>query len=887
MAELADALASGASGSNIVQVRLLFSAPRRLTPRQPPFFFVMIGKMDKRTDDKQIKASISVRRLAELNYRTGGLAAADYAAIEGVEGIKAHQRALAWLAQQPSFASCTFTAEESLEGEVMTDYGRLQVRGRADATVSGPVGKHIVEIKSFRGPKHKLPKQGKDVHWAQAELYAALLANKLGEAQKNWHIYLVYASVDTDDYLVLERVRSSDELRTILQEAASQYLQKIVNLIAWQSRRNASLRAASFPYPELRSGQVQAMREVVAALRDRRTLFIEAPTGIGKTMAVLYPALKALGQSYVKRIFYATAMTSTRDQAEEALRILREESACLIRSLRLTAKEKICLAPELYCEQNLCPYAVKYFDRLPDALADLLAYEELDAQLIQAVAHKHQVCPFELSLDMAWYCDVIIGDYNHVFDPRTRIKRFFDEEVKEPCAILVDEAHNLAARSRTMFSAGLSKQKIGFLAKLWQDPVYLEFSTVYTTLRGALIAFLGHLEAIEEIFKLENIQEAIDRKAFQPDQNPLCNQSLKEDWVLQGDFMGLKVLPDKLLRQVASLTRELRVFLDEQRDFPGRRDFLLLFFDLLHWQNMASNYYNESYITGMRLSDKDLHIALLCLDASAFISQVYYDQHPAVFFSATLYPLSYYQALLYAPLSSDPPESLVLPSPFPRENRLFMIETGPSLKYEDRPYSLDQVREIIYTACAAKTANYLVFVPSYAYLRDLVRNIKAHSRPDRTRFVVQRPGMSEADKSRFLQRFKDHGQESLIGLAVLGGAFSEGVDLAGEALSGVICVGVGLPGISPERQLLAEYSEKRFGSGFLFAYVFPAWQRIQQALGRLIRSETDHGFVLLIDQRWKADPYRSLLSPELDPHFILDREDLVKSLEYFWEDQET
>lgn len=836
------------------------------------------------TDHKQIKASISVRRLAELNYRTGGLAAADYAAIEGIEGIKAQQRALAWLAQEPSLTSFDVIAEENLSGEVLTDYGILEVRGRADALLVSPEEVVVVEVKSFRGPKLKLPSQGKEVHWAQADLYAALLAQKAGFAQKSYRILLVYASVEAEDYLVLEHVKSTQELAELLHDAASKYLNKIVNLIAWQARRDASLKAARFPYPELRSGQVQAMREVVAALRDRRTLFIEAPTGIGKTMAVLYPALKGLANSYVKRIFYATAMTSTRDQAEEALRILREESACLIRSLRLTAKEKICLEPSLFCEQNLCPYAVKYYDRLPDALADLLAYEELDANLIQAVAQKHQVCPFELSLDMAWYCDVIIGDYNHVFDPRTRIKRFFDEEVKEPCAVLVDEAHNLAARSRTMFSAGFSKQKLGLLLKLWQEPVYLEFSTPYTGLRAALSALMSSLKAIEEIFKLENIQEAIGRQAFDPDQNPLISKSLKEDWVLQGDFMGLKPLPDKLLHQVAYLTRELRIFLDEQRDFPGRRDFLLLFFDLLHWQNMASNYYNESYITGVRLSKEDLHIALLCLDASAFISQVYYDQHPSVFFSATLYPLSYYQALLYAPLASDPPESLVLPSPFPRENRLFLLDTGPSLKFEDRPNSLDQVREIIYAACAAKTANYLVFVPSYAYLRDLTKNIQAHLRPENTQFIVQRPGMSEADKTRFLQRFQQHGGKTLIGLAVLGGAFSEGVDLAGEALSGVICIGVGLPGISPERQLLAEYSEKRFGSGFLFAYVFPAWQRIQQAYGRLIRSETDRGFILLVDQRWKSEPYRSLLNPDLEPQFLVNREDLTTSLEYFWEE---
>lgn len=884
MAELADALASGASGSNIVQVRPLFSAP---TAKEYfcrfSFFRDNFAKLYFMEKKLEAEINVSVRHLCEALYRSGGLAGSDYASIEGVEGIRAHQRAITWLKEQLP-ADALLKDEFSLTQSLDTVYGKVKLRGRADAVIFWEDEIQVVEIKSFRGPKLKLNPRGKEIHWAQAELYAAMLSKDDAYRQCSYKNILVYASVEEDDYLVLEREQSFADLEKFLHDSARLYLERIANIIAWRERRDRSILAAGFPYPSLREGQSLMMREVLAALRDKRTLFAEAPTGIGKTMATLYPALKALAAGFNERVFYATAMTSTREQVVKALEELRDYSGLLLRSLRLTAKEKICLQKDLFCEQNLCPYAVGYYDRLPEALAELLRFEALDAAIFQALGEKYKLCPFELSLDLALYCDVIIGDYNHIFDPRIRLKRFFeDPEEGNSTAILVDEAHNLAARSRSMFSASIDLESLKETAKIWQEPLLKEVLAPYTAFRDTYFRLIIVLEEIKQIIALEDIQKAIDSGRFDCDNNILCSKSEKQNWFLQGDFLALKQRADKIVSVVGRTLKDFRLFLDEQRDFPGRRKLLLTYFDLLHFHKIGSDYFNRSYITAVRKHKDNLHLAFLCLDAANYLSEVFLDKHPAVFFSATLYPLDYYENLIYDSPAGDKPESLSLSSPFPQEHRLLLLDTSCSLRYKDRDTNIDKVLHLIYEACAQKTANYLVFVPSYAYLKQLESRIKLRLRPENTRFIRQWPGMSEEAKEQFLAQFKQHGEKTLIGLAVLGGSFSEGIDLSGEELSGVICVGVGLPGLSPERQVLAEYCEEKFGSGFLYAYVFPAWQNIQQASGRLIRSSNDKGFILLIDQRWETEPYRSLISPEMNPHYLVNQEDLSLTLQNFWQ----
>lgn len=840
--------------------------------------------MIKDNNHKMQTVNISARRLAELIHREGGLAGQDYASIDGVEGIRTQQRTIAAMRGESRFAGADFLEEKSIEALIEGPYANLLIRGRADLLLSYSDSWQVCEFKSFRGPKIKLSREGRSEHRAQALLYTAMLAEAEGYLRETYETLLIYASVDEDDYMVITMEHTKQELRDFIYETANTYLNQVTNVILWQERRNASIKAGGFPYTLLRSGQTELMREVLACLRDKRVLFAEAPTGIGKTMATLYPALKALSVGMVKRVFYATAMISTRDQASAALASLREESGFLIRSICLSAKEKLCLEPDLFCDQRLCPYAVNYYNHLPDALSELLNYESIDGDLLQLIASKHKLCPFELSLDVALFCDVIIGDYNHVFDPRIRLKRFFDDEEESPIAILVDEAHNLANRSRHMFSGLITRSSLLNLMELWKKEEYREISQYYTSLKASIEAFLSALNAIDKIYEHKDLGAAIESGTYNLDTNPLVRNSLPEDWILVDDFLALKKKPDRLEGLLGRLLQNLRQFFDEQRNFEGRQKLLQSFFDLLHFQNVLLNHFNQAYITAVRKEKDELYLSLLCLDAAEFISQTYYDKHPIVFFSATLYPQDFYENLLYAQASLDPPERLQLPSPFPQENRLILVDANLSLRYQDRAGSLHEVRDLIYKATSKKTGNYLVFVPSYAYLRQLSNAIKAYPRPDNTDFMIQRPGLNDRQKTAFLKRFQSYGDKTLIAIAVLGGMFSEGIDLQGEQLSGVICVGVGLPGISPERQLLAEYSQEHFGNGFLYAYVFPAFQRIQQAVGRLIRSETDTGFILLIDKRWKEEPYIRLFNEERQAHFLESEDDLAMTLEHFWED---
>ncbi len=837
----------------------------------------------EKKDPASVSISISIRRLAEQVYRSGGLAGSEYASIEGTEGLLAQKRGLAYLEKLPEFSSYQALEEYTVpQIDLHTEKGSLSLRGRADILFSQDDSFIICECKSFRGPKMKLSSEGKEVHWGQALLYTAALAYQQVRKQSRYHTYLLYVSVEDEEYLLLKKEHSYQDLENFLQDTARTYLDRVCNLVLWQKRRDASIIAATFPYPLLRSGQAEMMREVLACHRDRRLLFAEAPTGIGKTLSVLYPALKSLAKGYVQRIFYATAMTATRRQIEEALQTLRENSLCLIRSIRLSPKEKICPEKDLYCEQSLCPYAINYYDRLPAAMEELLNYEEINEGILCKLAEKHHLCPFELSLDIALYCDVIIGDYNHVFDPRIRLKRFFDEENTERTSILVDEAHNLATRSRSMYSANFNSQSLRFLLSLWEKEEYTPLTRAYPRLYSALIELMLSFEEIDSLFSFENLREASIRGEFKPDENPFAYHTELEDWVMVDNFLALKKKPDKLLKKTKNLISEMRVLFDEQRQFEGRQDLLLIYFELLHFDKIASEYFDEKYLCAARKLAETTHVSLLCLDASEFITDIYYDKHPIVFFSATLYPMAYYTRLLYSKSQNDPPETVILPSPFDKERQLFIIDTTSSIRYEDRAESLSQVRESIYTACSKKTGNYLVFVPSYTYLRQLARNIHHSLKPENTDFMLQKPNMTPKQKEAFISRFAQYGKRSLIAIAVLGGMFSEGIDLKGEQLSGVVCVGLGLPALSPERQLLAEYSEKAFGNGFLFAYVFPGFLKIQQASGRLIRSEEDKGFILLIDKRWKQEPYRKLLTENREVLFLESKEDLMTSLEIFW-----
>lgn len=836
---------------------------------------------EARAETKELpRQEISVRRLAEMLYRSGGLIGHDLGGVEGVEGIRTHQKTIERYRESPLLCQgWKLHPEFSFQEEIVIDDNiALCIRGRADFVLYSEHQVILGEIKSFRDI-NCVPREGDPLHWAQATLYAALLMRRAFNDAQKAEIRLIYSSADTEERIEYSRVYTIEELNAFLRRTLREYIRRTSDLIRWKENRNHSIRMISFPYGSVRSGQREMMRDALACMRDRSVLFVQAPTGIGKTMAVLYAALKALAASYIKRIFYVTAMTSTRRVAVQALKDLREAGA-MIRSIVLSPKEKSCLCPELFCDQSICPYAVSYYDRLPEALPALLNIEELDREVIAKTAEKYSLCPFELSLDIALYCDVIVGDYNHVFDPRIRLRRFFDDEAEAPAGILVDEAHNLPSRGREMFSAGISTETVRTLLKLWQpSPDFpAHFTGRYAALREQLQCLYDRFRELEELFR-----QAGEGSVTQvPPENPLSGLAASSDWVLLHHFLGLRLKPEKMLAEVGKAVYQMSLFLQNERSFPKRAEILKAYFELHFFHRAGEQFFGSNYLTAARLTGDLVQLYLLCLDPSAQLTECYYDRHAALFFSATLSPENYYTALLYAPPRADRSPVLTLPSPFPAENRLLMIDTAISLKYEERAAGLGHIVHILLAIAKARIGNYLVFCPSFQYLSQLRQLLKMSALPDNLDFLVQRPGMSEKQKACFLNRYEKFGERSLIGLAVLGSLFNEGIDLQGERLAGVIVIGVGLPGLSPERELMSQYFSGKFGDGFHYAYVFPGFNRVQQAVGRLIRSETDRGFALLIDSRWENDPYRRLLPEEWHARFSSSAEEILAELEAFW-----
>ena len=735
-------------------------------------------------------------------------------------------------------------------------------RSSAGASSTGNVC--LIEAKSFTGSPDRLPREGESVHWAQARLYGWLYLT-LHPEMDHLTIGLVYIGLEANDLLEMDTLCSRDELHAFFEDTCRRYAGFTADMLRSQKLRDQSGLDCRFPYPLMRAGQRRFMQEVVGAVRQKSSLFIQAPTGIGKTMAALYPAVKALANHLVDHVFYLTHVTSTRLVAARALADLHQ-TGLLMRSVTLYAKEKMCLMPDLYCDTRQCPYAIGYYDHLPAALRQLFLIEQIGQAEILSCARKHQVCPFELSLDVSLYCEVIICDYNYAFDPRVKLIRFFSQDLQTHL-LLVDEAHNLPARSRSMYSATLNSAELTACRTAIHG-----LSPLLDTALGRILTYL------------ETVGTALNSEAAAFD---LVERQVKPEGVMQAErFRAMRQLPADLLTLSSRFTFFTHQFLDEHADFPGRQNLLKGMFMLLFFNRVADEFFGPDYVTvARRTADEAVEIELMCLDASEKLAACYRNKHPAVFFSATLSPISYFMGLLQGKSPDHSTESLLLGSPFPSENLLVLVCSKLSTRYKQRTATIQSILQLILAAVTAKTGNYLVFVPSFAYLqmiRGLLRGLPESRTMD---CLFQIPNMDEKLRQRFLGRFEQFGEKTLLAVAVIGGIFSEGIDLTGEKLAGVVIVGVGLPQISPEREIMKQYYGQALGSGYEYVYLFPGFNRVQQAAGRVIRSEQDRGFVLLIDDRYETDSYISLFPGEWQPKPVADEQDVTAALQDFWGDQ--
>ncbi len=774
-----------------------------------------------------IDVHVAVRDLVAFVLRGGDLQREFTGPSRAVEAIRAHQRIQQ--ARPPGYR-----AEVPVDTEVCRGDLCLAVGGRIDGVFERRGAVVVEEIKTTTRELEDLPEAGDPLHWGQLKSYGFLYGSHQGLSEVV--LQLTYCHLDSGRTRRFEKTCSTQALGDFFQDLVARYLAWADTVARWRRRRDDSISRLEFPYDGYRTGQREMAIQVYRTIRDRGQLMIQAATGIGKTMGVLFPAVKALAEGLCNRIFFLTARTTGRRAAEKAFDDLRS-GGLHVKSLTLTAREKTCFRPGGECTPEACEFARGYYDRLRPALAAAFGGEAFTRQSLESLCREHRLCPFFFSLALAPWCDAVICDYNYAFDPRVYLRHFFLENSGDNL-LLVDEAHNLAERARDMFSATLSKQ------------AFLDTRRCLRQARPGLYRALGRI----------NTLLVADRRRCQA----------------AGGTLAEPQAPSGLVSQLAGFLRQAEKVLAATPAAAWRESLLALYFAVSGFLRVAEQF-DDSYITCLRTDGRELTVRLFCMDPSRQLSQALTRGSAAVFFSATLTPRRYFGRIFGC--GEDTP-LLDLASPFPQEHLGVYVADHISTLYRQRGETAAAVAAMIAALVSARRGNYLIFFPSYAYL-ELVREA-CGPMLGRARVVVQQPGMGEDDREDFVAGFRRDRAETRVGFAVLGGVFGEGIDLAGDRLSGVAVVGVGLPGITRERECIRACFEEKEGQGFEFAYLYPGMNRVLQAAGRVIRTASDHGVVLLIDRRYAFHRYRRLLPATWRPRRVGSPRALAVALDDFW-----
>lgn len=702
-----------------------------------------------------------------------------------------------------------YLAEYALEYTFEYENHLITLQGRVDGVIVNGSEVTIEEIKSANTDIDNFFENNEAWHLGQAKCYALMYALRFNLDVID--IQLTYISQIDERKMMKRYTFTREELQSDVFSYFGEYLAFFYQVEKYEKRRTKRLKALNFPYKEVRSSQKVMMEQVEHALEHEHKIFLNAPTGSGKTMAVLYPSLKVLAEKTNTKIFYLTAKGSGKAQAENALRVVREKA--LVKSTTVSAKEKMCLNDKVACNPDECPYAVNYYGKIRNALLDAFKSDnEYNTEIVTEYAKKHELCPFEFQLDLTLLSDVIIADYNYLFDPFVYLRRFFDSKRGNYIA-LVDEAHNLPRRVSDNYS------------------LVLDFTPFYS--------FRKVLKGAEH----KKIRRIINRIVKDLDE-------YKEGII--SEYETITEFPHELR---SSLDRFLVVgseYMQEQGNnlAEGFSDF---FFDVNKFIKIL-DLADEDFILYTEIDEARKFFPkffIKCLSGAKFINEFLKVIDHAIFFSATLAPAPYFKTML-----SIDDDIHQIPNPFSREQLLIMVDGSTSLYYKDREQTLSVVAEKIRAAISVKTGNYIVYTPSFMYLENLEQELRNSEDYD---LIVQRPSMSDIEKEKYLETFKLSPTKTTLGLAVLGGSFSEGVDLVSDRLSGVIILGVGYPPPSFEKELEKDYFENKLNDGISYAYVYPALNKILQTMGRVIRSEKDYGFILLMDKRYNYSPYRQQL----------------------------
>lgn len=771
---------------------------------------------------------ISVRRLVEFVLRGGSIDSRMTSSDRALEGTKIHQ-----LLQKS--AGEEYQAEVSLKLDRTVDGVVFSLDGRADGIINEQT---IDEIKTTETVMEEITEDFRPLHWAQLICYGFMLAEKSDLPEVT--LQLTYYQVADEEIKQFRRVMSREEMGVFVDDLLSKYAVWAKMSAAWEMKRNKTIQELSFPYDSYRRGQRELSIAVYRTAVSGENLFCEAPTGIGKTMSTLFPAVKAMGEGKTDKIFYFTAKTITRQVAEDALDEMRRKGLAA-RSVTITAKDKICFLDERKCEPDHCQFARGYYDRLNEALFDLLGQEEaITRTVVEQYARKYTLCPFELSLDVALFCDAIVCDYNYLFDPVVYLKRFFSEGPGK-YTFLVDEVHNLVDRARSMFSATLRKSLVMQVKRQLDKKLHKRLWNAVNAMNKVMVSLNKELIESGETIHVSKADLAE------------WNES-----VLKFTFVAKEWLPQNTHSETQS-------------------DVLELYFESLRYVKIAE-LYDERYTTQITRTHSDLEIKQLCLDPAFLLSEKLKLGASSVLFSATLRPIDYYTNVLGG---EEDTSRMVFSSPFEQQNMHLLVADNISTKYQMRDQSLASVVEALAALIAGKKGNYLFFFPSFQYLQ----NVYELFREKHPEIVArkQEGAMDEEQREAFLEAFKAGNSETLVGFCVLGGVFSEGIDLRGERLIGAAIVGVGLAQLNPESDLIKDYYNETIGQGFDYAYQLPGMNKVLQAVGRVIRGESDRGVILLIDERFSASRYRTLFPAHWNhAKIVKNTKEITEQVTEFW-----
>ena len=796
---------------------------------------------------------VSVRQLVEFILREGSIdnrksSGSDTAMQEGSRIHKMLQRRM----------GSEYHAEIGLNYTWASEEYDIIIEGRADGIIDHNWGMHtpeetgkeenkvvIDEIKgTYRDLKRITAPVG--VHLAQAKCYAFMYASEHQLDQIG--VRMTYCQMETEELKYFHEDYTFQELKGWFEDLMLEYKKWADFQFTWNTVRTASIRQLAFPFP-YREGQKELVTYVYQTIYHKRKLFLEAPTGVGKTISTVFPAVKSMGEGLIEKIFYLTAKTITRTVAQECFGLL-QQNGLQMKTIVLTAKDKICFMKqeetakeEAECNPEACPYADGHYDRINDAMYDLLTHEaHFTREKVQAYAAKHQVCPFELSLDMSLFADAVICDYNYVFDPRVYLKRFFADGLgKRDYVFLIDETHNLLDRGREMYSAALNKD-----------------------------SFLGTKRLVKELSP--RIAKLLDK----------CNKELLV-MKRQCESYRREEEIDGFVRMLNHLYAAIDDFLDEHDMFPNKKELLDFYFEAAHFLNIYE-IMDENYVVYSQLLDNgDFMLKLFCVNPARNLRQCMHKGRSTILFSATLLPIQYYKKLL----GGEPTDyEVYAKSTFDEKKKALFIANDVTSKYARRSErEFLRIAEYIYEVVRQRHGNYMVFLPSHLFLEQVYRCfMEGYYQADFMECIVQEDYMSEAKREEFLLRFHQEAADAsvLIGFCVMGGIFSEGIDLKRDSLIGAVIVGTGIPQVGCERELLKQHFDAQGENGFDYAYRYPGMNKVLQSAGRVIRTAEDIGVVALLDERFLEPQYRRMFPREWSQYEVVSVSGIAGRVERFW-----